>query len=119
MISEPEPLNDFDIITAVLAADCEEEPLESYFYSLTFLPLEIFTVQKPPPTEEAWYLTIKYLKIACPSIGEPTLGLFVIMKKPVCVKNKTVQEHTQRKVTHQQQQIQQNLRQSHKLLLNL
>jgi len=40
--------------------------------------------------EEAWNLTIQYLEIAGLNTGEPMLGLIVILKNPVCVKNISV-----------------------------
>jgi hypothetical protein len=38
LVFEPEPLNTFDSIEAILAATFEEEPLEAYFWEQSTVP---------------------------------------------------------------------------------
>lgn len=84
-ISEPEPLNAFDSIGAILAERIEDELLEAAFWDQSAVPsLGMCTGQKLPHTEDAWNTMTRYLETVGLCIGAPTLGLIVTLNN-LCV----------------------------------
>jgi hypothetical protein len=95
LVSEPEHLNTFESIEAILAATFEEEPLKFNFVkSQRFPPLGIPTGQTQSKRVADWILTILCLGHIGLDIQEHTPGSPVIPKNLVTAKDIIAQELT-------------------------